>query len=322
LKNTGRIALCLAAILWTHTSLAQQGATWPVKPIRFVVAFAPGGPADVVARLVGGKLSDALGQQVIVENRGGAGGNIGAGLAAKAAPDGYTALVTTSAFAVNVSLYANPGYEERDFVPVVNVATQPNFIFVHAGFAAKTLAELIGIVKTGKFAFASPGLGTTPHLTGENLFRTIAKADVTPIHFQGAGPAAIAVVAGEPPIGSLAPTAGLPFVRSGKLRALAVAGAKRFAALPDVPTFAEAGVPGVQDYTWTAFFMPVATPVPVVLKLNDATNRVLQMPDVREKLDVAGLEPVGGTPQQFGEYVKVEIAKWGRVVREAHMKAE
>ncbi|MSQ51887.1 MAG: tripartite tricarboxylate transporter substrate binding protein [Betaproteobacteria bacterium] len=322
MKYFGRFALCVMTLLFSHTGVAQQSASWPVKPIRFVVAFAPGGPADVIARLVGNKLTDALGQQVIVENRGGAGGNIAAGLVAKAVPDGYTAMVTTSAFAVNLSLYANPGYEERDFIPVVNVATQPNLIFVNAAFPAKTLAELLAMVKSGKMAFASPGLGTTPHLTGENLFRVIAKADVTPIHFSGAGPAVTALVTGEPPIASLAPTAALPHVRSGKLRAIAVAGATRFFALPEVPTFAEAGVPGVQDYTWTAFFLPAGTPVAVVQRLNESTNRIIQMPDIRERLNAQGLEPVGGASQQFADYVKTEIAKWGKVVREAGMKAE
>lgn len=317
-----RYAGCVVALLFSHFGLAQQSASWPVKPIRFVVAFAPGGPADVVARLMGNKLTDALGQQVVVENRGGAGGNIAAALVAKAAPDGYTVMVTTSAFAVNVSLYANPGYEEREFTPVVNVATQPNLIFVNTAFPVKTMAELLATVKGGKMAFATPGLGTTPHLTGENLFRVIAKVDVTPIHFSGAGPAATALVAGEPPIASLAPTAALPHVRSGKLRAIAVAGATRFFALPDVPTFAEAGVPGVQDYTWTAFFLPAGTPVAVVQRLNESTNRIIQMSDIRERLNAQGLEPVGGAQQQFADYVKAEIVKWGRVVREAGMKAE
>ncbi|MSQ72829.1 MAG: tripartite tricarboxylate transporter substrate binding protein [Betaproteobacteria bacterium] len=321
-NKVSRLAACIIALLYSHAGVAQQGPSWPAKPIRFVVAFAPGGPADVIARLVGNKLTEALGQQVIVDNRGGAGGNIAAGLVAKSAPDGYTALVTTSAFAVNVTLYASPGYEEREFIPVVNVATQPNLIFVNANFPAKTLAELLGMVKSGKLAFASPGLGTTPHLTGENLFRVISKADVTPIHFKGAGPAAAALVAGEPPIGSLAPTAALPHVKSGKLRAIAVAGATRLSALPDVPTFAEAGIPGVQDYTWTAIFLPAGTPAAVVQRLNEAVNRIIQLPDIRERLDAQGLEPVGGTPQQFGDYVKTEIVKWGKVVREANMKTE
>jgi tripartite-type tricarboxylate transporter receptor subunit TctC len=322
MKFVGRVAACLAVILYPVALHAQQSAPWPVKPVRFIVAFAPGGPADVVARLLGNKLTDQLGQQFIVENRGGAGGNIAAALVARSAPDGYNALVTTSAIAVNVSLYANPGYEERDFVPVVNVATQPNLIFVSAAFPARTLAELIAMVRNGKFAFASPGLGTTPHLTGENLFRNIAKADVTPIHFSGAGPAVTALMTGEPPIASLAPTAALPQVRAGKVRAIAVAGATRFFALPDVPTFAEAGVPGVQDATWTAIFLPAGTPAVIVQRLNEAANRAIQLPDIREKLEAQGLETVGGPSQQFAEYVKAETAKWGKVVRDAHMKAE
>ena len=322
MKNISRIAAGLAALLLSQAGFAQQGASWPAKPIRFIVAFAPGGPADVVARLIGIKLGESLGQQVVVENRGGAGGNIAAALVAKAAPDGYTALVTTSAFAVNVSLYANPGYEEREFAPVVNVATQPNLIFVNANFPAKTLVELLGMVKSGKLSFASPGAGTTPHLTGENLFRVFAKADVPPIHFQGAGPAAVALIAGEPPVGSLAPTAALPHVKSGKLRALAVASATRLAALPDVPTFAEAGIPGAEDYTWTGIFVPAATPPAIVQRLNETIDRIVQMPDIRDRLGAQALEPVGGTQRQFADYVKAEIIKWGKVVREANLKAQ
>jgi tripartite-type tricarboxylate transporter receptor subunit TctC len=313
-------SLFLVMVLLASSGLMAQ--SWPVKPVRFIVAFAPGGPADVIARLVGGKFPELLGQPAIVENRAGAGGNIAAGLVARAAPDGYTALVTTSAYAVNLSLYAAPGYEERDFIPVVNAATQPNFIFVNAGFPAKTLAELLVIAKQGKLAFASPGSGTTPHLTGENLFRVFAKADVPAVHFQGAAPAVVAILAGTPPLGSIAPTAAIAHVRSGKLRALAVASASRMAILPDVPTFAEAGVPGFQDYTWTGLFLPAGTPGEVVQRLNETTDRVVQLPDIREKLTAGVLEPVGGSQRQFADYVTTEIAKWAKVVRAANIKAE
>ncbi|MFM9969438.1 MAG: tripartite tricarboxylate transporter substrate-binding protein [Burkholderiales bacterium] len=321
MKYVNRYTVVLVMLL-NANSFAQQASSWPVKPIRFVVAFAPGGPADVIARLVGAKMTETMGQQVVVENRAGAGGNIAATLVAKSAPDGYNALVTTSAFAVNVTLYANPGYEERDFVPVVNVATQPNFIFVNANFPAKTLGELLVLAKSGKLAFASPGSGTTPHLTGENLFRVIAKVDVPAIHFQGAGPAVTALLAGEPPVGSFTPTAAVPHVKSGKLRALAAASARRVAALPDVPTFAEAGIPGAEDYTWTGIFLPAGTPLAIAQRLNDSAGRIAMMPDIRDKLAALGMEPVGGTQQQFAEYVKAEIFKWGKVVREANVKAE
>ena len=311
------IALALAVAASAHAQ------TYPSKPVRFVIPFAPGGPADIIARLTGQQLTEILGQPVVVESRAGAGGNIGAAAVAKSAPDGYTALVTTSAFAVNVSLSPNSGYDaERDFIPVAVVAKQANLIFVHPSVPAKNLAELLAVAKTGKLAFASPGSGTTPHLTAENLFNLIWKLDMPAIHFRGAGPSAAAVVAGEPPVGAGAVATPLPFVKSGRLRALAVSSAKRVAALPDVPTFAESGFPGVEDDTWIGIFLPAGTPPAIVLRVNAAVNQALQNADMKEKLAALAFEPVGGTPQQFADYVKAEIVKWGKVVRAGNIKAE
>lgn len=294
---------------------------WPSKPIRFIVPFAPGGPSDIIARLVGQKLSETLGQQVLVDNRAGAGGNIGAAAVAKSPADGYTVLVTTSALAVNASLFPNAGYDaERDFIPIANVATQPNLIFVNASASPKTLAEFFNLAKTSKLAFASPGSGTTPHLTAENLFRVLAKLDITPVHFRGAGPAVAAVVAGEPLVGCGAISGPLAQIKAGKLRPLAVSSAKRVAVLPDVPTLAELGFPSVQDYTWVALFAPAGTPSDVVQKLNDAVNRALQASDMRERLDSLAFEPVGGSQRDFANYVKAEIVKWGKVVQDTGAK--
>ena len=287
---------------------------WPSKPIRLVVPFAPAGPADIIARLVGQKLNEYLGQQIIVDNRAGAGGNIGAAAVAKSPPDGYTVLATTSALVVKVSLYSSPGYTERDFIPIVGVASQPNMIFVNANVPAKNLAELFSLARTSKLAYASPGSGTTPHLTGENLFNVLAKVNMTPIHFRGAGQAVVAVVSGEPPVGSMAISGPLPLIKAGKLRALAVSSARRNAVLPEVPTFAEAGFPGIEDYTWIGVFLPAGTPSPVVQKLNEAINRAIQAPDFRERLEANAFDPLGGSQQQFAQYVKVEIAKWRKVV--------
>ena len=311
------IALAVAAVM------PAQAQSWPEKPVRFVIPFAPGGPADIIARITGQKLTEILGQPFVVESRAGAGGNIGAAAVAKSAPDGYTALVTTSAFAVNVSLTSNSGYDaERDFIPVAVVAKQANLIFVHPSVQAKNLAELLAVARGGKLAFASPGSGTTPHLTAENLFNVLAKLDMPAIHFRGAGPSAAAVVAGEPSIGAGALATPLPFVKSGKLRALAVSSATRVAALPDVPTFAESGFPGVEDDTWIGIFLPAGTPPAIVQKLNAAVNQGLQSTDMKERLAALAFEPVGGTPQQFADYVKVEIVKWSRIVRAGNIKAD
>ena len=315
--------IAFSAFLLFFLSCAAHAQAWPSKPVRVIIPFAPGGPTDIIARIAGQKLSEILGQPMVIESRPGAGGNIGTAAVAKSAPDGYTMLITSSAYAVNVSLSPNAGYDaERDFAPVANVAKQANVIFVHPGLQAKTLAELLALAKTSKLAFASPGSGTTPHLTGENLFNVTSKLDVTAIHFRGAGPAIAAVVAGEPQIGAGALSTPLPHIKSGRLRALAVSSAARVAALPEVPTFAEAGFPGVEDYTWIAVFLPAGTPPAIVQKLNESINLALQGADMRERLDSLAFEPVGGTPQQFSAYVKTEIAKWGKVVREGNIKAE
>ena len=316
------LALALAALGAAVAPGSALAQAYPNKPIRFIVPFAAGGPADIIGRLTGQKMSEILGQPIIVDNRGGAGGNVGAGAVAKSPPDGYTVLVTTSAFAVNVTLTPGAYDAERDFIPVGAIAKQPNLVFVHPSVQAKTLAELLALGKTTKLAFATPGSGTTPHLTAENLFNVNGKLDMTAIHFRGAGPAIAAVVGGEPLVGSGALATPLPHVKAGKLRALAVSSAARVTSLPDVPTFAEAGFPGVVDETWIGLFLPAGTPPAILQQLNDAINKALQAPDLKERLGAQAFEPVGGTPKQFGDYVKTEIAKWGKVVREGNIKPD
>lgn len=295
---------------------------YPDKPIHFIVAFAPGGPVDVVARLVGQKIDGILGQPAVVENKPSSSGNIGAQIVARAAPDGYTVLVTSSAFAVNLSLFKDPGYELKDFAPIVQAATQPNVVVVNSTLPAKTLPELLELTKTQKLAYASPGTGTTPHLTGEHIFKAIAHVDIVHVPYKGAGPAASAVVSGQPPVGCLAVTAPIPFIQQGRLRALALSSAKRHPLLPDVPTFAELGYPEIEEYTWVAFFAPAGTPPDIVQKLDDAINKALQAPDVRDRLVALTFEPVGGTPQQFADYLRQEVVRWGKVVRETGAKVD
>src|SRR5512140_569317 len=309
-----RLATILAAVCALLAPVPLFAQAYPVKPVHIIVAFAPGGPVDVVARLVAAKMQDLLGQPAVVENRPSSSGNLGAQVVAKSSPDGYTLLATSSAFAVNVTLFSNPGYEAREFAPIVQAATQPNVIVVNSEFPAKTLGELLEMAKTQKLAYASPGTGTTPHLTGEHIFKAISKLDVVHVPHKGAGPAASAVVSGQPPIGSLAVTAPLPFIESGRLRALAISSARRHALLPDVPTFAELGYPQIEDYTWVGFFAPAGTPPDIVRKLNAGIERALRAPEVRERLQALTLDPVGGSSEDFAAYVRAEVVKWAAVV--------
>ena len=299
------------------------GQPFPSKPIRMVVAFPPGGPVDVVARLLSPKMSETLGQSIVIENVGGGGGNIAAQRVAKSAPDGYTVLAHSSAYAVNPTLIGNLGFDaEKDMTAIAVVASQANLIFVHADFPAKSLKELLERARTEKLAFASPSSGTTPHLTGENLFRLRAKVDITHIPFKGAGPAMTAVLGGQPPIGVLAGTAPLPHVKAGKIRVLAVSSAKRLASLPDVPTLNELGFPGMEDYTWVGLFVPAGVPAEVAQKLNAALLAAVRSPEAKERLEALAFEITAAPLAETATHVKSELAKWGKVVRETGAKVD
>lgn len=312
--------ILLTLLLVTGAAFAQP---YPSKPIRVAVAFPPGGPVDIIARVMAPKLGDILGQTLVVENVVGASGNIAAARVAKSAADGYTVLAHSSAYAVNPALSASAGYDgEKDFIALAVVASQPNLIVVHADFPARTLAELLQAAKTQKLAFASAGNGTTPHLTGENLFKVRAKVDVTHIPFKGGGPAAAAVLSGQPPIGSIAGSAPLPHIKAGKLRALAVSSARRIAALPDVPTLTELGYPGMEDYTWVGFFVPAGTPPEVAQKLNDALRRAAHSPDIKERLEALAFDVTAAPLRETQQYVKSELAKWAKVVRDTGAKVD
>jgi tripartite-type tricarboxylate transporter receptor subunit TctC len=312
--------LFLPLLLLSATALAQP---YPSKPIRMVVAFPPGGPVDIVARLIGPKIGEALGQPVVVENKVGASGNIATAEVAKSAPDGHTLLAHSSAYAVNPTLFANPGYDPvKDLTPVAVVASQANIILVNASFPAKTLDELRRQVLSRKLAFGSPGTGTTPHLTAVNLFHVRWKADVTHVPFKGAGPMVAALLGGEPAIGCMAGSGPMANIRAGKFRALAVSSSRRLAQLPDVPTLGELGYAGMEDYTWVGIFLPAGAPRDTAQKLNDAIVRAANSPDVKQRLEAVAFDVTAAPLGETAAYVRGEVAKWAKVVRETGAKVD
>ena len=312
--------IALLAALASSAALAQP---YPSKPIRLAVAFPPGGPVDIIARLFGPKISEALGQPVVVENKVGASGNVATVDVARSAPDGYTLLAHSSAYAVNPSLFSSAGYDPlKDLVAIAVVAQQANIVLVNSSFPAKTLDELKSAMMNGKLAFASPGAGTTPHLTAENLFHVRWKADVTHIPFKGAGPAVAGLLSGEPPIGCMAGSGPMANIKAGKFRALAVSSAKRLPQLPDVPTLTELGYPGMEDYTWVGIFAPAGTPPEIAQKLNDTILKAVQSADIRQRLDALAFESTAAPLKQTADYVRSEVQKWAGVVKETGAKAE
>ena len=302
---------------------SQSVAAYPDKPIKLIVSFPPGGPVDIAARIVGARLTDVLKQSVFVDNKTGAAGNVGTQQVAKSPNDGYTFLVTSSSYAVNPSLYGDKaGYSPKEFAPVIVIATQPNVVSVNEKVPVRTLAELRSLATKEKMAFSSPGSGTTPHLTCENLFHIIWKNDSTHIPYRGAGPASVAVVGGETPIGCTAVAGVFQFHKQGKVRILAVSSTERLADLPDIPTMAELGFPQIKDYTWVAVLAPAGTPPEIVNQMNLAIQKVIDEPETKEKLQQAGLIPVGGSAQKTNMYINDELKHWSKVVIETKAKAE
>ena len=315
-------ACALAALA---ISASAQAQVYPAKPIRMIVAYPPGGGTDIVGRMVAQKLGETLGQSVLVENRGGASGNIGTELAARAAPDGYTILMGNVApNAINVSLFKNLPFDPvADFVPVSLVASTPNILVVHPSTPARTVKEVIALAKAkpGTLNFASAGVGSSSHLAGE-LFRILAGADIVHVPYKGAGPAMVDVLSGQVQLYFATMPAAMPHVKSGKLAPVAVTSSRRSQALPDLPTIAEAGVPGYEASTWYGVLAPAHTPAAVIARLHENIVRILAVSETRARLADQGFEPVGSSPEEFGAYIKSEIAKWGKVIGDAGIRPE
>ncbi len=308
------LALVCSIGLCAGNGLAQS---YPVKPIRFVVPYPAGGGVDTLARLIAPRLAERLGQQVVVDNRGGAGGNIGTELAARAAPDGYTMVMGAAALAINVSLYDKLSFDPvRDFAAVSLLAATPNIVAVHPSLQVRSMRDLIALAKatSGGINYASAGNGTTSHLAAE-LLKSMAKINLVHVPYKGTTPALIAILSGEVPL-MLAPALTvLPHINGGKLRGLAITSRSRSAALPELRTVAESGLPGYEASQWYGVLVPAGTPQEIVDLLNREIAGIMRMTEVTERLAREGSIPVGGTPQQFAVYLRDEITKWSRVVK-------
>jgi len=320
-RTTRRAVLGAIALAATATlPLGAAAQNYPTKPITIVVPFAAGGTTDILARLVGQYLSTELGQPVVVENKAGAGGNIGAAFAAKAAADGHTLFMgTVGTHAINAALYKKLPYDPiKDFAPLTRVAMVPNLLVAHPSQPFKTVQEMIAYAKAnpGKINFGSPGNGASPHLSGE-LFKSMTKVDMVHVPYKGSAPAVSDLLGGQISIMFDNLPSVIPHVRGGKLRAIAISTAKRSADLPDVPTIAEAGVPGYEATSWFGLFAPAATPAPVLAKISTALGKVLANAEVKKKIDDQGGEPANETPAQFADFIQKESLKWGKVVKES-----
>lgn len=316
-----RLAAFFAALALAGNAFAQS---YPDRPVRIIVPFAPAGPTDVVARIIADRLSANLGKQFFVVNQPGASGNNGANMVAAAPADGYTLLIVSTSLVVNPSMNPKVAADPiKSFAPITNIGVTPNVLTVHPGVAAKTVQELIALIKAnpGKFSYGSPGIGTTPHLSGE-LFRVSQGLDLVPVMFAGAGPAIQSTVGGHTPVAFTAMPPAAPQVKEGMLRALAVTSATRSSALPDVPTMAEAGLPGQEAYTLQGALAPAGTPKEIVDLLYREILKAVALPDVKERFAALGFDTVANTPDQFAAQIKDEVVKWAKVIRDAKIKTE
>jgi tripartite-type tricarboxylate transporter receptor subunit TctC len=317
-----------AAVLVLMATVAPAGpalaADFPVKPVRLIVPFPPGGANDFTARLLAPALGSALGQNVLIDNRPGGGANIGAEVVAKSIPDGHALLMGAVVHSVNATLYSKLAYSiTRDFAPVTLLATTPNILVVHPSVPAKSVKDLIALVRSrpGQLDYASAGNGSAPHLAGA-LFNSMAGTTMVHIPYKGSAPAMVALISGECAVGFVSAPSVLQHVKSGRLRGIAITGTRRSAMVPDLPTVNEAGVRGYESGGWFGLLAPAGTPAEVVNRLQADTVKVLEAPDMRERMETNGLTFIGSTPAQFATYLRGEVEKWGKVVRSAGMQVE
>lgn len=320
-----RIAIAGVAALGTVAlPAAAQKTDWPVKPVRFVVPFPPGGATDILARWVAEKLHPALGQPMVIENRAGAAGAVGTEFVSKAAPDGYTMLMATAAQAISETLYIKQPFSfARDFAPVALVARVPNAMVTHPALPVRNVKEFIALAKSrpGQINFASSGVGTTPHMSGE-LFKMLTGVNIVHVPYKGGAPAITDLIAGHVQVAWNNLPESMPHIKTGRLRALGVTTAVRYSALPDLPTLAEAGVPGYEVSAWFGVMIPAKTPREVIARLNTEINRAIGLADMRERFEQQGAVPAPGTPEQFGTHIGAEIAKWAKVIKATGVKLE
>jgi len=317
-------ALVLSMLGVASTGSAFAQTNYPDKPVRFVVPYPPGGGTDVIARIVQDRFQALLGQPIIIDNKGGAGGSVGSELAARAAPDGYTVLFTLSSHTINPAIYPKLSFDTiKDFESIGTVASLPQILVANPQVPANTVAELVALAKAKPelLAYASVGNGSPGHLAGE-LFKLRTGTQMTHIPYRGGGPAVTDVISGQVPLLWVSIPAAAQFVKAGKLKALAVSTLKRSAAFPDVPTVQETGVPDFEVDSWYAMFVPARTPQPVIDRLNRTLNTIVAEPGIRDKLLAQGAEGVGGTPQTLTRIVAAEIPKWAKLAKDANIKAD
>ncbi len=318
------VLLVACASVQAQTPATSSGQTYPVKPIRIVVPFAPGGGADIIARILGQKMTDKWGQQVVVDNRAGASGNIGNELVARAVPDGYTLLMASSALAINPSVFKRVSYDAvRDFAPITQPVLLPNILVVHPSLPVKTVKDLIALAKSrpGQISYASAGAGTGTHLAAE-MFKIMAGVDMVHVPYKGGGAVIGDLLGGQVALTFATLPSVMPYVKAGRLRAVAMTTSRRWPGLADVPTIAESGFPGFEISTWIGLLAPAGTPKEVVGKLHDEVVRILKLPDIRERIEGLGMEPVGDTPDQFAQYIRSEITKYAKIVKQSGARVD